>query len=101
MVSMFVSAFVAICFILSAFFKWQAHESFREAVEEFSVLGGLSRSVHSLVGRLIPLIETAVAALLIVPQTNRVGAFGAICLALAFVLVVGLDSRTTIAHCGC
>lgn len=101
MAGAFVSAFVAICFTLSAGFKWRERESFREAIDEFSLLRGLPRRARPVLVRLVPLTEGAVAALVVIPYTSRVGTVAAVSLALAFVVVVGLDSRRTIAHCGC
>jgi hypothetical protein len=101
MASAFVSAFVAACLGLSAVHKWRDPKTFAEAVAEFSLLRRLPANFRSLLVWLVPLMEGAVAVLLVTPQTDRVGSVLAIGLALSFVLVVAFDSRPAIVHCGC
>lgn len=101
MAEAFITAFLALCFFLSACYKIRDADEFRGALEDFSLLRRLPSPVQALATYLVPIAEIGVAVLLVAPGTTRLGAFAACGLAGAFALVVGLDSRSTIAHCGC
>jgi Methylamine utilisation protein MauE len=101
MLSTFVSAFVATCFVLSALFKVRNAQEFEAAIDEYSLLQILPRVMRAALVVAVPFVEGAVAVLLIIPETRRFGAVSAVCLALGFVVIVGLDPRRAIAHCGC
>jgi Methylamine utilisation protein MauE len=101
MTAVFIAALVSACFALSSGFKLWTPDAASEAAQEYKALRWLPRPAQTILTRLIPVVELGTAVLLLVPHTDRWAAATAVCLSVAFVGVVALDDRPSIAHCGC
>ena len=96
-----LASVVAIVLLLSSGSKLLSVADFRQAVDEFSLLTKAPSSLRGLVVLTIPALEGTTGVLLLLPAGLHLGAIVALVLASGFALVVGLDKRPTIAHCGC
>jgi Methylamine utilisation protein MauE len=101
MTAIFVAACVSVCLALSGGFKLFSADAASDAARQYTALRWLPGPLHSTLAQLLPPIELATAICLLVPQTARWAALGAVCLSVAFLGIVALDDRPTIAHCGC
>lgn len=101
MAATFASALVALSLALSGLSKLLDLRSFHDAVDDFSLLSAMPRFVRHVISAIVPAAEVAVAVLLLLDGTARIGAVSAAILSGSFVVVVGFDARPTIAHCGC
>lgn len=95
------SAFLASVLALSGSYKLYRFEDYLAATGEFSVLRRLGSKPIRLVAPVAPAVEIGIAALLLLPPTNRVGLLGASFLVCAFLVVVAFEARPQISHCGC
>lgn len=99
--AVFIASGVSVCLALSAGFKLFVTDAASEATEQYTALGWLPTWARMALARLIPVIELATAVCLLIPKTDRWAALAALSLCIAFLGIVALDNRPTIAHCGC
>jgi hypothetical protein len=92
---------VAEVLVLSAGFKVLRAGEYGSALAAFTTLERLSPRMRRLAGSLVPLVELAVAALVLAPPTRVVGALAAAVLVSCFSAAIALDRRTSLARCGC
>lgn len=95
------AALVATVFLLSSFSKIRGLVHFRAALDEYTLLSWLRPQLKTALAGFVPLAEAAVGVGLLVPGVARVAAPAAVLFAGAFTVVIGFDSRESIAHCGC
>jgi len=96
-----LASLVSVVLLLSSGSKLLALGEFAHAIDEFSVLAKVPTILRRAVVGAIPILEAGTGALLLIPAGRHVGAVAAVVLSGGFVLVVALDQRPTIAHCGC
>lgn len=95
------SSFLANVLALSAGYKLFKFDEYLAAVSNFSLFRSFNRRLLHLGASTVPAVEIGVAALLLIPGTNDLGLLSATALVGVFLVVVALEARPQIAHCGC
>jgi hypothetical protein len=95
-----VACAFALLFAHAAWHKWRERERFAATLAAYGLLPGWLAAVG---GYLVPLVETAVAALLLVPPARPAVALIGIMLLLTYALAIGVNLRRgrRDLDCGC
>jgi len=95
-----VACAFALLFAHAAWHKWRERQRFAATLAAYGLLPGRLAAVG---GYLVPLVETAVAALLLAPPMRSAAALAGIVLLLTYALAIGVNLRRgrRDLDCGC